>query len=58
MKFFLEQKHGAKELSPEELKEVFDNLDEQFESWSEVLEVYDIDDEGNIYFTITKYSWY
>ena len=58
MKFFLEQEHGAKEVSPEELKKVFDNLDEQFESWSEVLEVYDIDDEGNIYFTVAQYSYY
>lgn len=60
VKFFLEQEQGDnKEVSLEELKNVYDNLTSSEErSYSEVLEVSDIDKDGNLYFSISIVSWY
>lgn len=60
MKFFLEQEQGDnKEVSLEELKQVYDNLTySEVKSYSEVLEVSDIDKDGNLHFSISRVSWY
>lgn len=60
VKFFLEQEQGDnKEVSLEELKQVYDNLiSSEEQSYSEVLEVSDIDKDGNLYFSISEVSWY
>ena len=60
VKFFLEQEQGDnKEVSLEELKQVYDNLTSSEEqSYSEVIEVSDIDKDGNLYFSISEVSWY
>ena len=60
VKFFLEQEQGDdKEVSLEELKKVYDNLTcSEVQSYSEVLEVSDIDKDGNIHFSISIVSWY